>query len=84
MGRRGVTCRCSNVMRRELRCSEVVRCRRCKAFYGQEPPSGESTTTECAVNYQLLTVMLEVPQWGAPSCNRPQEATDNGEQGEVK
>ena len=24
-----------------------------KVFYGQEPPSGESTTTECGVNYQL-------------------------------
>ena len=22
--------------------------------YGQEPPSGESTTTECGFNYQLL------------------------------
>ena len=28
-----------------------------KVFYGQEPPSGESTTTECGVNYQLLAVM---------------------------
>ena len=27
-------------------------------FYGQEPPSGESTTTESGVNYQLLAVML--------------------------
>ena len=25
-----------------------------KVFYGQEPPSGESTTTECGVNYRLL------------------------------
>ena len=25
-----------------------------KVFYGQEPPSGESTTTECGLNYQLL------------------------------
>ena len=25
-----------------------------KVFCGQEPPSGESTTTECGVNYQLL------------------------------
>ena len=25
-----------------------------KVFYGQEPLSGESTTTECGVNYQLL------------------------------
>ena len=29
-----------------------------KVFYDQEPPSGESTTTECGVNYQLLVVML--------------------------
>ena len=28
-----------------------------KIFYGQEPPSGESTTTECGVNCQLLAVM---------------------------
>ena len=28
-----------------------------KVFYGQEPPSGESTTTECGFNYQLLAVM---------------------------
>ena len=28
-----------------------------KVFYGQEPPSGESTTTECGVNYQLLPVI---------------------------
>ena len=26
-------------------------------FYGQEPPSGESTTAECGVNYQLLAVI---------------------------
>ena len=26
-------------------------------FYGLEPPSGESTTTECVVNYQLLAVI---------------------------
>ena len=29
-----------------------------KVFYGQEPSSGESTTAECGVNYQLITVML--------------------------
>ena len=29
-----------------------------KVFYDQEPPSGESTTTEWGVNYQLLAVML--------------------------
>ena len=28
-----------------------------KVFYGQEPPSGEFTTTECGFNYQLLAVM---------------------------
>ena len=28
-----------------------------KVFSGQEPPSGESTTTECGVNYQQLAVM---------------------------
>ena len=28
-----------------------------KAFYGQEPRSGESTTTECGFNYQLLAVI---------------------------
>ena len=30
---------------------------KCKVFYGQEPPSGESTTTECGFNYQLLVVI---------------------------
>ena len=38
-----------------------------EVFYGQEPPSGESTTTECEVNYQLLAVITEVAQWGTPS-----------------
>ena len=28
-----------------------------KVFYDQEPPSGESTTTECGFNYQLLAVI---------------------------
>ena len=28
-----------------------------KVFYGQEPPCGESTTTECGFNYQLLAVV---------------------------
>ena len=28
-----------------------------KSSIGQEPPSGESTTTECGVNYQLLAVI---------------------------
>ena len=34
-------------------------------FYGQEPPSGESTTTEHGVNYQLLAVMC----WSSPMGN---------------
>ena len=45
-----------------------------KVVYGHEPPSGESTTTECGFNYQLLAVITEV----APSCSQPQPATDNG------
>ena len=49
-----------------------------KVVYGKEPPSGESTTTECEFNYQLLSVIPEVAQWGAPSCSQPQPATDNG------
>ena len=49
-----------------------------KVVYGQEPPSGESTTTECGFNYQLLAVITEVTQWGAPSCSQPQLGTDNG------
>ena len=49
-----------------------------KVVYGQEPPSGDSTTTECGFNYQLLAVITEVAQWGAPSCSQPQPAMDNG------
>ena len=37
-----------------------------KVVYGQEPPSGESTTTECGFNYPLLAVITKVAQWGAP------------------
>ena len=33
-----------------------------KVFYRQDPPSGESTTIECGVNYQLLAVITEVAQ----------------------
>ena len=33
-----------------------------KVFYDQEPPSGESTTTECGFNYQLLAVIY----WSSP------------------
>ena len=49
-----------------------------KLFYGHEPSSGESTTTECAVNYQLLAVMLLKLPNGELRCSRPQLATDNG------
>ena len=49
-----------------------------KVFHGQEPPSGESTTTECGVNYQLLAVITEAAQWGTTSCSQPQPAADNG------
>ena len=49
-----------------------------KVVYGQEHPSGESTTTECGFNYQLLAVITKVAQWGAPSCSQPQPATENG------
>ena len=33
--------------------------RKCKIFYGQNPPphKGESTTTVCGINYQLLAVI---------------------------
>ena len=48
-----------------------------KVFYGQEPASGESTNTECGVNYQLLAVITKVAQWGTPSCSRPQPAMYN-------
>ena len=49
-----------------------------KVVYGQEPPSGESTTTECGFDYQLLAVITKVAQLGAPSCSQPQPVTDNG------
>ena len=42
-----------------------------KVFYGQDPPSGESTTTEYGVNYQLITVITEVSQRGTASCSQP-------------
>ena len=47
-------------------CSQLVRnrqskysalCKNGNVVYGQEPPSGESTTAECGFNYQLLAVM---------------------------
>ena len=58
-------------------CYKVLKVRG-KVFCGQEHPSGESTTTECGVNYQLLAVITEVAQWGTPSCSLPQPATGNG------
>ena len=42
-----------------------------KVFYGQEPASGESTTTESGVNYRLLAVMHWSTHWGTPSCSQP-------------
>ena len=49
-----------------------------KVFYGQEPPSSESNTTECEVNYQLLAVIY----WSRPIGNSwlqsTTTATDNG------
>ena len=36
-----------------------------KVFYGQEPPSGESTTTECGLNYQLLAVIYCISPMGS-------------------
>ena len=35
-----------------------------KVFYGQQPPSGESTTTECGVNHHLLAVITKVAKYG--------------------
>ena len=57
---------------------EIHKKKKGKVVYGQEPLSGESTTTECGFNYQLLAVITEVAQWGAPSCSQPQPAKDNG------
>ena len=37
-----------------------------KVFYVQEPPSGESTTTECGFNYQLLAVIYRSSPMGSP------------------
>ena len=56
-------------------CNQEMCARKGKLFYGKEPRSGESTTTECGVNYQLLAVITEVAQWETPSCSRPQPAT---------
>ena len=60
----------------DLLCIQITMVK--KVFYGQEPHSGESTTTECGVNYKLLIVITEVAQWGAPSSRLTQPATDIG------
>ena len=50
-----------------------------KVFFGREPLNGESITTilwgQLSTTYSNVT---EVAQWAAPSCSRPQAATDNG------
>ena len=46
-------CRCNE----NTSCTTTTTTTKVKVFYGQEPPSGESTTTECGVNYQLLAVI---------------------------
>ena len=40
----------------------IARSSKGKVFYGQEPPSGEFTTTGCGFNYQLLAVIY----WSSP------------------
>ena len=71
-----------NYLRNRSQCVRVNQtCSHClkgKVVYGQEPPSAQSTTTECGVNCQLLAVITEVTQWGTPSCSRPQPAADSG------
>ena len=67
----------SHIMTHDIMVNERKRKKGGKVVHGQEPPSGESTTTECGFNYQLLAVITEVAQWGAPSCSQPQRATDN-------
>ena len=42
---------------RDKYCLSLILKSKGKVFYGQEPPSGESTTTECGFNYQLLSVI---------------------------
>ena len=42
--------------------NEITKRKIRKIFYCQEPQSGESTTTECGVNYQLLVVTTEAAQ----------------------
>ena len=59
-----------NTIRRYEEKSEYVKkYKEGKFFYGQVPPSGESTTAECGVNYQQLAVITKVAQWGTPCCS---------------
>ena len=55
--RRASTTAATQLMRQQLLEQMRASTAKGKAFYGQEPPSRESTTTECGVNYQLLAVM---------------------------
>ena len=50
-----------SVIKTKLMTMSVIKTK-LKVVYGQEPPSGESTTTECGFNYQLLAVITEVAQ----------------------
>ena len=45
--------------------SVAVLCKKGKVFNRQEPPSGESTTTECKFNYQLLAVIYRSSPMGS-------------------
>ena len=47
--------------------------RHLKVFYGIASIRGESTTTVCGVNYELLAVM----QWATLCCSRPQTTANN-------
>ena len=56
----------------------VVKCIKVKVFYGQEPPSGKSTTTGCGIILSTTcSNAAEVAKWGVPSCSQPQPATDS-------
>ena len=48
-----------------------------KVFNGQEPPSGESTTTECGFNYQLLAVIYWSSPMGSSQLQSTTPATDH-------
>ena len=50
---------CLWIITESVECVTIIdsKSKKSKVFYGQEPPSGESTTTDCGVNYQLLSVI---------------------------